>query len=431
MRTLDELTPWLFGRVSGGVRWGLDRTERLLAGVGDPHRHFHSVHIGGTNGKGSVSALCDSVLRAAGDRRIGMYTSPHLVSFTERVRVDGAPIDAGVLADVATRLQPAIEESGATFFEATTAIAFLAFAEAGVELAVVEVGLGGRLDATNVLRPLVTAVTNVSLDHTEYLGETLAGIAAEKAGIFKPGVPAVAGERDPALVAVMAARAAEVGAPFHQLGALTDYRGVEVGIGGSRVEIRSGAWGDRTLAVPLIGPHQARNAVLALETLGLLPADFRPSWAAVERGFAEVRWPGRMQLERRGDVTWLFDVAHNPAGAAALAEGVRGLGLPTPIVAVVGVLGDKDWRAMLRAISPEVAEIILTTAGSAPAGRRWELGDVERWCAEHLGVEVAAVDDLAQALARAVALAPGGTIVVTGSVHTVGDSMAALGISSV
>src|SRR5690606_5675739 len=189
--TLDELTPWLFARTSGGIRWGLERTEELLAGVGDPHRHFRSVLIGGTNGKGSVAALCDSVLREAAGGRIGLYTSPHLVSFSERIRVDGVPVADDVLAAAAARLRASIERTGASFFEATTAMALLAFADAGVEMAVVEVGLGGRLDATNLLTPLVTAVTNVARDHEEYLGDDLAGIAREKGGIFKEGVPAL------------------------------------------------------------------------------------------------------------------------------------------------------------------------------------------------------------------------------------------------
>src|SRR5215218_5504524 len=206
---------WLFSRPTGGIRWGLERTGELLAEVGDPHRTFRSLHVAGTNGKGSVSALCDAALRAADTpRRIGLYTSPHLVSFDERIRIDGRPVDRELLLACEARLRPAIERTGATFFEATTAIAFLCFAEAGVDLAVVEVGLGGRLDSTNVITPLASAITNIARDHTEYLGDSIEEIAFEKAGILKPGVPAVTGETAPGALAVLQRRAEEVGAPL-------------------------------------------------------------------------------------------------------------------------------------------------------------------------------------------------------------------------
>src|SRR5215216_213123 len=209
----DQPGAWLFARPTGGIRWGLERTLELLAGVGDPHRRFRSLHVGGTNGKGSVAALCDAALRAADpSRTVGLYTSPHLVSFDERIRIGGRTVERELLLACEARLRPEIERTGASFFEATTAIAFLCFAEAGVEAAVVEVGLGGRLDSTNVLEPEACAVTNVARDHTEYLGETLEEIAAEKAGIFKPGVPAVIGERDPHIRSVLAERAHAAGA---------------------------------------------------------------------------------------------------------------------------------------------------------------------------------------------------------------------------
>src|ERR1700741_4406771 len=191
----DEAGAWLFARPAGGIRWGLERTQELLAGVGDPHRRFRTIHVAGTNGKGSASALCDAALRAAHPGlTVGLYTSPHLVSFAERIRIGGRPAERELLLTCEARLREAIERSGATFFEATTAIAFLCFAEAGVDVAVVEVGLGGRVDATNVVAPDAVAVTNIARDHVEYLGDSLEEIAAEKAGTFKPGVPAVTGE---------------------------------------------------------------------------------------------------------------------------------------------------------------------------------------------------------------------------------------------
>src|SRR3954469_9264239 len=239
----DQPGAWLFARPTGGIRWGLERTEGLLGGVGDPHRRFRSLHVAGTKGKGSVSALCDAALRAAdASRSVGLYTSPHLVSFDERIRVGGRPVERELLLACEARLRPDIERTGATFFEATTAIAFLCFAEAGVDVAVVEGGLGGRLDSTNVLEPVACAVTNVARDHTEYLGESLEEIAAEKAGIFKPGVPAVVGEREPAQLGVLRGRARDAGAPVVVLDEVSSVEDVHVALEGTRFRLQSARW---------------------------------------------------------------------------------------------------------------------------------------------------------------------------------------------
>ena len=423
--TLEELTPWLFSRTAGGIKWGLETTRELLAGVDDPHRHFHSVHIGGTNGKGSVAALTDSALRAAG-RRVGLYTSPHLVSFAERIRIDGVPAPEEAIVRAAERLRPAIERTGATFFEATTAIAFLCFADAGVGVAVVEVGLGGRLDATNVVDPVATAVTNVALDHTDLLGDSLAGIAAEKAGIFKPGIVAITAERDPSSLAVLRARADEVGAPFVVLDDVARVLESETALDGTRLRFRSSEWGERSLHAPLPGEHQARNALLAAELLARLPGGLRPEWEAVERGFAAARWPGRFQVERRGSTTWIFDVAHNPAGVATLVETVRRLDPPRPLLLLSAILSDKSWREMLLPLLEECDAAILTLAPSAPESRRWDPLAAAEWAAAETGTRPRVIEELDAALQRAETLAPHGTILVTGSVHTVGDAMARL-----
>lgn len=421
---------WLFARTSGGIRWGLERTEELLAGVDHPHRRFRALHVGGTNGKGSVSALCESALRAAHPgRTIGLYTSPHLVSFTERIRIDGRPVDAALLAEAEARLRPAIERTGATFFEATTALAFLCFAEAGVDLAVVEVGLGGRLDSTNVITPIATAVTNVARDHVEYLGESLEKIAWEKGGIFKPGVPAVIGEEDPFTMEVLRERAAQAGAPLVVLDAVIRMRDVEVSLEGTRFHLDSERWGAHEVRIPLVGAHQARNAALAAELLGVLPDDARPSWGAIESGFADVRWAGRMQVVRQRGATWIFDVAHNPAGVAALIAALDGLDLPRPLVLVAAILSDKEWDEMLPPLLACADAAILTVAPTAPAGRRWDPEHAAQSLAASIPIRV--IPDLAAALMRAETMAPYGTLLVTGSVHTVGDALAEMGIAVV
>lgn len=426
--TDDRPGAWLFGRPAGGIRWGLERTEALLAGVGDPHRRFRSLHVGGTNGKGSVSALCEAALRAGRPGRVtGLYTSPHLVSFDERIRVNGKPVDRDLLLACEARLRPEIERSGATFFEATTAIAFLCFAEAGVDVAVIEVGLGGRLDSTNVVVPEAAAVTNIARDHVEYLGEGVEEIAGEKAGIFKPGVPAVVGEAAGAPLEVLRARAAAVGAPLTVLDEAARIGGVEVSLEGTRFRLDSARWGAREVAVPLVGAHQARNAALAAELLGVLPDDLRPSWEAVERGFASARWAGRMQVERRGGLTWIFDVAHNAAGVASLVASLDALDLPRPVVVLTAILADKAWDEMLPPLLDRADAAILTVAPSSPESRRWDPEAVaEKLPPSRIPVRV--IPDLDAAVRRATTLAPYGTVVVTGSVHTVGDALAALEI---
>nr|WP_276510345.1 folylpolyglutamate synthase/dihydrofolate synthase family protein [Longimicrobium terrae] len=405
----------------------MERTEALLAGADDPHRRFASLHVAGTNGKGSVSALCDSVLRAARpERAAGLYTSPHLIRFPERIRINGRAVDDALLAACEAELRPAIESSGATFFEATTALAFLCFARAGVEIAVVEVGLGGRLDSTNVLDPLVCAVTNVAVDHTEYLGDTVEAIAAEKAGIFKPGVPAITGESAPGTLAVLRARAEDAGAPLTVLDDVAEVDDVRLSLEGTRFRLRSARWGEREVHVPLIGAHQARNAALAAELLGLLPDDVRPSWEDVERGFAAVRWAGRMQVERIRGGTWIFDVAHNPAGVQALCASLDAMTLEQPVILLASVLADKDWAHMLTPLLARSSAAILTVPTSAPDDRKWDVDAVAASLATTIPVRV--IPDLPSAVMRAETMAPYGTVLVTGSVHTVGDALEALGI---
>ncbi|MGH7481121.1 MAG: bifunctional folylpolyglutamate synthase/dihydrofolate synthase, partial [Longimicrobiales bacterium] len=352
------------------MRWGLDRTRRLLAAVGDPHLGYPVVHIGGTNGKGSVAATIAAVQRASG-HRVGLYTSPHLCTFRERVRIDGAAIEEDALLASAERLWPRIEAEGPTFFEATTAIAFEAFAAAGVDFAVVEVGLGGRLDATNVVEPEVAIITNVELDHVEFLGETLELIAAEKAGIIKPGRPIVTGERRPELRGLFRRTAVRRGSPYAELDP-SSVSDIAVAESGTRLRVATSAWGRLGLETPLLGRHQAMNVALALRGLAALPDASRPGADAVLAGVRDVRWPGRAQIETLAGVRWVFDAAHNPAGVGALLSLLVELHLPRPLVAVVAVLTDKDWERMLMPLSARADRVVLTVAPSSPAGRRWD-----------------------------------------------------------
>jgi dihydrofolate synthase/folylpolyglutamate synthase len=407
--TYDQALDFLFPRTTT-IKFGLGTTRALLARLGHPQDLVPCIHIGGTNGKGSVSTLIAAALSAAG-WRVGLYTSPHLVSFRERIRVDGVPISEAAVAMWTQRLMPLIEDRQATFFEITTAIAFADFAARGAEIVVVEVGLGGRLDSTNVVRPLVSAVTRIEMDHMKYLGDTLEDIAREKAGIAKPGAPFVIGESRPELVAILR-HAATRAVRGHDREAVPDLRTVPP----------EAEW---TGALRLEGAHQRRNAAVAEGVLRALPEPYHPAPEAIEAGFAGARIAGR--LDRRG--RWLFDVAHNPDGVRALVRALRELDPPRPLHALVSILGDKEWPEMLVLLDQVVDRGILTRAPSA-AGRGWNLEWLGRWLRDPARPPARAswalVPDFENAMDAVERGA--GTMLVTGSFHTVGDVMRALDI---
>ncbi len=365
--------------------------------LGHPERQFPAVHIGGTNGKGSTCALVAAELRARGFR-VGVYTSPHLVSVRERMVVDGVPIGEEAFAEWTTFLRPHIERLGASFFEATTAIAFADLAARGAEIAVVEVGLGGRLDATNVITPLVAVVTKIALEHTDYLGPDLPSIAREKAGIAKPGVPFVTGESDPAVREVLCTEAVR--------------RGAAPVVSVDTARPPAGALG-------LKGRHQYHNAWVALAALNALPPPFGPVGDVWPASFARAYVPGRFDVRGR----WIFDVAHNPDGARVLADALRECDPPRPRRALVGVLGDKDYLGMIASLASEVDAFVFSTPATAPERRRWDLGRLAGELAR-LAVAHEFEPDFDRALDRVRAGAA--TMLVTGSFHTVGDALARL-----
>lgn len=412
----------LFTRTTGSSRLGLERTTALLARLGNPERPLRPLHIAGTNGKGSVAATLQAVLRAQG-HRVGMYTSPHLVEFTERILIDGRPVAGDRVADWIERHFADIDATGATFFEATTAMAFQLFAEDKVDLAVIETGLGGRLDATNVLRPLVAGVTSIGIDHVEYLGTTREEIAGEKAGIFKQGVPAVIGEPEKSVRELLARHARDAGArPIDIVADRWAIENVDVTATGTafRLRDRSASAGIEVLT-PLVGAHQAPNCAAALAMLDALPAPWKVEPGRAIPSLAGVHLPGRFQRSGK----WLFDVAHNRDGASVLAETLRRVNPPAPIVAVVCVLGDKDWRGMLEALSPTVERFVITQAPTAPSSRAWSPHEAGQHVAER-GWQADVIVDFDAALAHAERL--GATVLVTGSFHTVGDAMARLSL---
>jgi dihydrofolate synthase/folylpolyglutamate synthase len=416
-RALD----FLFARTGSTMKAGLARTEALLAAVGRPHDRFPVFHVAGTNGKGSTCATLEALLRAKG-LRVGNYTSPHLVDFRERITVDGVPVEAERVVRFVRDWTDVCEALGATFFEATTALAFHTFADTAVDVAVVEVGLGGRLDSTNVVRPVAAGVTSIGMDHAEWLGSTIEEIAREKGGIYKPGVPAVIGELDPAVCAQLAAQARAVGAStvrvlLEECAAVT----AVVDAAGTTFDV---AWrGERArLRTPLAGRHQAQNALTALLMLDAAGGRYATTLAEAAGSLGGVRLAGRFQ--RRG--RHLFDVAHNPAGASVLAETLAASAPARPVRALFGVLGDKDWREMMHALAPVVDHFVLATPPSAPAERAWRVDEALAFAREH-GWSAEPGGDFGAALAAAERGA--GTVLVTGSFHTVGDAMALLQLS--
>jgi dihydrofolate synthase/folylpolyglutamate synthase len=357
-----------------------------------------------------VSTLVAAALREAG-WRVGLYTSPHLISFQERIRVDGVPISEEAVAMWTDRLMAPILERKATFFEATTALAFADFAARGVEIAVVEVGLGGRLDSTNVVRPLVSAVTKIERDHMKYLGETLEQIACEKAGIAKPGVPFVIGETDPRLVEVLRREARRAA------GRADSRARADVRVLPPEYEWRG--------PLSLAGPHQRRNAAVAQGILTALPPPYRPTATQIERAFGLARIAGR--LDKRG--RWLFDVAHNPDGMRSLVRALAATKPRRPLHALVSILGDKEWPEMLVRLDQVIDRGVLTIAPTA-AGRGWDIEWLRRWLKDPnrppAHAEWTLIPDFTEAIEKVQEGA--GTVLVTGSFHTVGDVMQSLGM---
>ena len=436
--TYAEATAFLFGLRRFGWRPGLQTITRLLTLVGDPQVRIPMIHVGGTNGKGSTCAMLAAILHAAG-YRTGLYSSPHLLSFTERIRVDGEPIGEAEVVRLTAELSAACAGQFAedpkapppegqfphpTFFELTTAMAFLHFLRRQVDVAVIEVGLGGRLDATNAIQPRVVLLTNVGFDHQEYLGTTLPEIAAEKAGIIKSSVPVLTAA-DGEVLEVFRRVAAERGAPLSPVSESHRWRLRASDLSGIALDVTGPAGHYARLAVPLAGQHQILNVVLAVAGAEALATQgFRIGESAIREGLAAVRWPGRLQIVP-GAPRLVLDGAHNPPGAAALAafllEQRSRLGR---LVVVFGVLGDKDWREILPRFFPMADAIVLTRL---PAERGADPAAILAAYPGVPGISIRA--DIAEAIAEARTLAGSdGTVLVTGSLYTVAAALRALGL---
>ncbi len=430
-----EAEEYLDRRSRFGIKPGLERISSLLSRLGDPQLEYPSIHVTGTNGKTSTARMISSIMEVGG-RKVARYTSPHLQSVTERICVNGRPISEREFASLLQRVIPAVEKTDAetgdplTYFEVTTAMAFLHYARVKVDLAVVEVGLGGRLDATNLVSSPVQVITRVAYDHMAELGDTLEKIAFEKAGIIKEGSTVISSVDHPGALEVIEeacrAKGAQLklyGRDFHLIYNLT--YGVETGRIGQLLGIRGllREYGD--LYLPLLGEHQGVNAACALAACEAYLASPRElSVTEVEAGLRRVTSPGRLEVVAQHPLV-LLDGAHNPDGAARLAEVISNDLDFDRLVLVVGILEDKDMERMLRILLPLADTVVVTQSSeerAAPARRLAEL-------VKRMGYDCVVVEEIGQVVKFARTLAAVSDLVcITGSLYTVGEARAAMGL---
>jgi len=408
----------------------LDRISALTDILGSPQLAYPTIHIGGTNGKTSTSRMIDSILFEMG-LRTGRFTSPHLESYLERISINGQPINAAELIFSYNDISPYLDlmdskfENPISFFEAITALAFAAFAEHPIDVGVIEVGMGGQWDATNVVQAGVSVITPIGLDHTEYLGDTITEIAQTKGGILKPGGFGVFAQQVPEAAIELLRKAAEVGIDVAREGVEYSLSSRAVAVGGQLISISGLNESFHDIFLPLHGKHQAANAATALVAVEAFFGDTALDHDAVRAGFAAVTSPGRCEVVHR-DPTILLDAAHNPHGAKALAETISNEFTFDEVIGVVASFGDKDVRGILLELEPIMNEIIVT-ANSSP--RAMKLSDLEKLASEIFGKDrVTAIETLEAAINQAIKDAKRPLsddsvgVLITGSVITVGES---------
>lgn len=436
----QETLNWIHGIGRFGMKPGLERISALLERLGNPHHRLKFLHIGGTNGKGSTAAFVASILQAAGCRA-ALYTSPYLLSFTNRMALNGRDITPVELVELVELLRPLVEEISAdpqlgqmTEFEVVTALALTYFARQQPELVIFEVGLGGRLDATNVVTPLISIITNVSLEHTEVLGDTVQAIAREKAGIIKPGVPLITAATDSEVLSVFEERRRELKAPLYrvlpqgEVGAAPKngvfYSRQEVTPAGQLLSYRGFGHTLTDLFIPLRGGYQVANAATALAALELLSRQgFTVDEASLRRGLAETRWPGRLEV-LASEPLLIMDGAHNPAAMRQLADAVPEYFCYHRLILLLGIMADKDIQTMMRSIAPLADEVVLTRPALPRAADPRDLAGQLNQVPGFAG-RVHVEDDMGRALEFALSLAsPADAVLVTGSLYTVSDARA-------
>ena len=448
----SETIRYLYGLRKQGIKFGLDNITRLLSELNDPHKSFPSVHVAGTNGKGSTSAIIASILQTAGVR-VGLFTSPHLVSFTERIKIDGVEITENEIVQLASEIKEivsGIDDFSPTFFEVVTAMALLYFEREGIDAAVIEVGMGGRLDATNIIAPEVSVITNIGYDHKEFLGNTIREIAYEKAGIIKSGIPVVTAHQEPEVREVIEKKAGEQQAELYIYGKDFSSTLKKEDMSGICFDYRNDSLVLHDLFLPLSGEHQMQNASVAMKAIELLAKKSTCRFSLdsfIREGLKRVRWPGRLELIHE-DPPIVIDGAHNPAAAIALSRTLRNIFLRKhkKIIMVLGIMDDKDISGVMKPLLPLASEIILTSASYSRAASPEKLANIAASLGFH---NVRTSFFLKHALGMAIRIAstakdqdstgaeqpdtlpftprPLPVILVTGSFYTIGEAKEVLG----
>lgn len=408
--TYDEAIKFLYSLQMFGTKLGLDNAFKLAALAGNPQKKLRFIHVAGTNGKGSTCAMLESIYRTAG-LKTGLFTSPHLVSFGERIQVNRVPIKEADVARLLAELLPLLAKfpkaTHPTFFEVVTVMALKYFAEKKCDLVIWETGLGGRLDATNIVTPLASVITNIQWDHQAWLGDTLAKIAAEKAGIIKPGAPVISAVDDPGAFRVLFETARKNKSPFWLITwTQADFPPL------------------RGLKLPLLGEHQWLNAAVATYTVKALRKKIRVSDEQIRAGLSHVRWPGRMQVARRKGQKILLDGAHNIGGAEALRIALRTYFPDEPVTLVLGILQDKDCGRICEMLAPLAGHIVTLPVSSRRAASAASLAQCCR--AANPRAKVVAADSLKEALQE---IAKDAFVVIAGSLYLVGEAMELLKLS--
>lgn len=421
----DQAMSYLQNLTKFGMNFGLGRITELLRRLGNPQETLRIIHIGGTNGKGSTSAMLNSILQAGG-YRVGVFSSPHLHSYTERYRINGREIGHQAIADLITEVRPHLENMVAegfehpTEFEVSTALAFVYFTREKVDFLVLEVGLGGAIDSTNVVTPLVAVITNIGMDHMDYLGNSIAEIARVKAGIIKPGVPVVtAAEREEAL-AVIREAARDKGAPLVHVGGQVRWK-----VKNTSMEGQSMDWQGRTrslsgLTLPLLGRHQAVNAATALAVVEVLleAGSLNLNERQIREGLGATRWPARLEIVQR-DPLVVIDGAHNLDGAKTLRQALQEFFRYQDLILVIGMLGDKEREKVLGELAPLAKAVVVTRPNSPRAGDWQNLAvEVRKYVSR-----VYLIENIGAAVDKSIALAgPLDLVCITGSLYMVAEA---------
>lgn len=420
----SQMVDWMFNLERFGIKLGLENMREFSSRIGDPHLDFRSVHVTGTNGKGSVCTFVSEILRQHG-LRVGLYTSPHLVDFRERIRVDGRMMPQNEVVKLGEELRTHMDDMASegkekqlTFFEFTTGLAFRHFSDMGVDYVVTEVGMGGRMDATNIINPDVAAITRIGLEHTDYLGKTVLDIAYEKAGIIKDGCPVITCERDPEVLDLFRKTCGEHASDLVRVGEGFDVSNVDQSLSGTRFDYR----GRRTLSslrTRLLGGYQAENAgaaVAIVERLAERGVDVAED--EIRGGLWSAKWPGRLDVVSRRPLL-IFDGSHNPDGVRVTVGILEGLGM-TPLTFVLGCMNDKDAREIVRALSPHSAMIVATQVANKRALSADALAELLR--SEYRG-PTRVVPGSAEAIEGALADHKGRGVCVIGSLYLVGEAI--------